>query len=58
LKTIQNFFEIYRPLMNTWKLFENDEPGRHLVAVEKSGRLAVRDAKQFARIQQEAELEL
>src|SRR5437870_1919523 len=42
LKTIQNFFGIYRPLMSTWKLFENDEPGPRLIAVEKLGRLVVR----------------
>jgi predicted ABC-type ATPase len=58
LKTIQNFFGIYRHLMNTWKLFENDEAGRRLVAVEKFGKFVVRDPKQFARIQKEAELDL
>src|SRR5215813_12603460 len=58
LKTIQNFFAIYRPLMDTWKLFENDESGRRLVVVGKSGKFVVRDPKQFARIQREAELGL
>jgi predicted ABC-type ATPase len=58
LKTIQNFFGIYRPLMSTWKLFENDEPGPRLVAIEKCGRLVVRDRTRLARIQREAQFDL
>jgi len=58
LKTIQNFFGIYRPLMSMWKLFENDEPGPRLVAVEKGGRLVVRDRTRLARIQREAQFDL
>jgi len=58
LKTIQNFFGVYRPLMSTWKLFENDEPGPRLVAVEKGGRLVVRDRTRLARIQREAQFDL
>ena len=42
-KTIKNFFELYRPLMDTWKLYETDQPAPRLLAVEKSGRLAIRD---------------
>lgn len=58
LKTIQNFFTLYRQVVNSWKLFENDEPGPRLVAVEKLGRLVIRDPKRLARIQREAEFEL
>jgi predicted ABC-type ATPase len=53
-KTIQNFFTIYRPVVNSWKLFQNELPGPRLLAVEKHGRLVVRDPEQFAQIQREA----
>ncbi|MGO8930049.1 MAG: AAA family ATPase [Limisphaerales bacterium] len=57
-KTIQNFFTIYRPVMNSWKLFQNELPGPRLLAVEKHGRLVVRDPVQLAQIQREAEIQI
>lgn len=57
-KTIQNFFSIYRPLVTSWKLFQNELPGPRLLAVEKHGRLVLRDRARFAQIQHEAEIEL
>src|SRR2546426_1175140 len=57
-KTIQNFFLLYRPLMTSWKLLENEQTGPRLLAVEKQGRLVVRDRAILARIVQEAEFEL
>jgi len=57
-KTIQNFFSIYRPLMHSWKLFQNELSGPRLIAVEKQSRLIVRDPKRIAEIQQEAGFEL
>jgi predicted ABC-type ATPase len=57
-KTIQNFFSIYRPLMHSWKLFQNELAGPRLLAVEKYGRLIVRDRARFAEIQKEAEFEV
>ena len=57
-KTIQNFFTIYRPVMTSWKLFQNELPGPRLLAVEKNGRLVVRDPEQFAQIQREAEIQV
>src|SRR6267142_2182209 len=47
-KTIQNFFSLYRPLMHTWKLFQNELPGPRLLAFEKEGRLVLRDPTRFA----------
>lgn len=58
LKTIQNFFSIYRPLTDSWKLFENDLPAPRLLAVEKRGRLVVRDRARFATTLREAQIEL
>ena len=57
-KTIQNFFTIYRPVMTSWKLFQNELPGPRLLAVEKCGRLVVRDPLQFAQMQREAEIQV
>src|SRR5437899_10466594 len=57
-KTIQNFFGIYRPIMDSWKLLENDLTGPRLLAVEKNGRLVVRDPVQLERISREAEIEI
>ena len=57
-KTIQNFFAIYRPLLTSWKLFQNEVPGLRLLAVEKHGRLVIRDPVRFAEIRKEAEIVL
>src|SRR2546421_3387344 len=57
-KTIQNFFTIYRPVMHTWKLFQNESSGRRLLAVEKYGRLVARDRTRLSEIQQEAQFEI
>ena len=58
LKTIQNFFSIYRPLMDSWKLLENDAEGPRLLAVEKHGRLVVRDRARLDAISLQAEFEI
>jgi len=53
-KTIRNFFAIYRPVMTSWKLLQNELPGPRLLAVEKHGRLVVRDLEEFTQIQRAA----
>jgi predicted ABC-type ATPase len=57
-KTIQNFFTVYRPVMTNWKLYENELLGPRLLAVEKHGRLVVRDPVQFAHVRREADIQL
>jgi predicted ABC-type ATPase len=49
-KTLQNFFQIYRPVFDSWRLFENDGLAPRLIAIEKAGRLAIRDPKQFEKL--------
>jgi predicted ABC-type ATPase len=49
-KTIRNFFTIYRPFCDTWKLIANDDEDPRLLAAEKDGRLAVRDEKAIEKI--------
>lgn len=57
-KTIQYFFSIYRPVFDSWRLFENDEVSPRLLALEKSGRMVVRDTKRFEQILSEAQIDL
>ena len=57
-KTIQNFFTIYRSLFDSWRLFENDGLAPHLLALEKNGRLVLRDPKHIERIVDEAQIDL
>jgi predicted ABC-type ATPase len=54
LKTIQNFFSIYRPLCDAWKLIANDGEAPRLLSVEKDGRLVTRDREAVEKILQEA----
>ncbi|HEX3797721.1 MAG TPA: AAA family ATPase [Verrucomicrobiae bacterium] len=57
-KTIQNFFAIYRPLFDAWKLIQIENTGTRLLAVGKNGREAIRDQKSFDKIALEAGLDL
>lgn len=57
-KTIENFFEIYRPLFDAWKLYENDLPEPRLLAVEKQGRFVARDRRRLSEILNEANVKL
>ena len=57
-KTIQNFLTIYRPLMDTWKLYDNDLPAPRLLAVGKAGRLVIRDGRQWSDILDTAKIDI
>jgi predicted ABC-type ATPase len=57
-KTIQNFFSIYRPLCDTWKLIANDGDAHRLLAVEKDGHLAIRDERAIGKISSETGITL
>ena len=57
-RTIQNFLMLYRPLMDSWKLYDNDLPAPRLLAVEKAGKLVVRDQRQWSGIQEAAKIEI
>jgi predicted ABC-type ATPase len=49
-KTLHNFFFVYRSVFKSWKLMANEGNGVRLIALEKSGRLIVRDRTAFDRI--------
>ena len=53
-KTLQNFFSVYRSVFTSWKLMANEGNGVRLIALEKDGRLVVRDRTAFDRISLEA----
>ncbi len=57
-KTLQNFLTIYRPLMDSWKLYDNDVPAPRLLAVEKAGRLVVRDQRRWSEILAAAKIDV
>ena len=54
LKTLQNFFQVYHPLFDSWKLYENDFGQPRLLAVQKQERLALRDRANFEKLLAEA----
>lgn len=51
---IRNLAELYRPLLDHWRLYDNTGRHPHPVAEEKDGLLAVSDAAQLAFIEQSA----
>ncbi|MDB6058541.1 MAG: hypothetical protein JWO95_2385 [Verrucomicrobiales bacterium] len=54
-RSVQNFFHIYAPLADAWKLYDNSQDAFRLVAVHKAGRTAVRDRRSYSAILQTAE---
>ncbi len=58
MKTIQNFFTVYRTLFDSWKLFLNNTEAPRMIAIEKNGRLIIRDKAAFEKILQEAGISL
>ncbi|MGH8020636.1 MAG: AAA family ATPase [Opitutaceae bacterium] len=51
---IRNLAQLYRPLVDHWRLFDNTGAHPHLVAEEKQGRLVVADASRLATIERAA----
>ncbi|MBI3320965.1 MAG: zeta toxin family protein [Candidatus Omnitrophica bacterium] len=49
-RSVQNFFNVYRPLLDSWTLFDNSTTRPSLIAEEKGGKLAIVDAELFAEI--------
>jgi predicted ABC-type ATPase len=55
---IRNLAELYRPLLDHWRLYDNTGRYPHLVAEEKDGVLAVNDAVRLATIETSAKVRL
>lgn len=54
-RSLQNFFEVYRSLLDSWTLFDNSTMKPSLIAEEKDGKLTVVDAELFSAIRKTAE---
>jgi predicted ABC-type ATPase len=50
-RSVHNFFHLYRPLFDSWMLFDNSADLPHLIADEESGNLTVIDDKLFSMIE-------
>jgi predicted ABC-type ATPase len=53
---IRNLAELYRPLVDYWRLYDNTGDSPHLVADEENGRLRIVDATRLAFIERNATL--
>lgn len=51
---IRNLAELYRPLLDDWRLYDNTRGNPHLVAQEKNGGLQVIDVTRLAFIERSA----
>jgi predicted ABC-type ATPase len=51
---IRNLAELYRPLLDWWRLYDNTGRAPHLVAEEKAGDLRILDAARLAFIERSA----
>ena len=49
-RSVQNFFEVYRSLLDSWSLFDNSTTRPSLIAEEEDGKLSIVEAELFAKI--------
>lgn len=49
-RSIDNFFKLYKPLLDSWMLFDNSESIPRLIAQEKEGQLNIIDENLFNQI--------
>ena len=49
-RSIYNLFYLYRPVLDSWMLFDNSSPMPHLIVKEVSGSLEVVNSKMFEKI--------
>ena len=49
-RSVQNFFNVYRPLLDSWTMFDNSTTRPSLIAEEKDGRVIIADSELFAKI--------
>ncbi len=54
-RSVQNFWRVYRPLLDSWTVFNTSTAPPTLIAKEAGGKLTVADAEAFGRIFKNAE---
>ncbi len=47
---LYNFFNFYKPLLNTWILFDNSGPIPRMIAIEENGKLTISDNELYKKI--------
>jgi len=47
---IHNLFHLYKPMLDSWLLFDNSENSPHVIAQEEDGKLTVIDSKLYEEI--------
>jgi predicted ABC-type ATPase len=47
-RSIRNFLNLYRPLLDTWNLFDNSTANPRLIAKEENGKIAIIDKSLFS----------
>ncbi len=52
LRSVWNFFHVYSPCADAWKIYDNSQDCFRLIAVNKAGRTAIRDQAVFNTIAQ------
>ena len=49
-RSLPNFFRLYRPLVDSWTIFDNSEDEPKMVAFEESGKLEILDSALWSEI--------
>ena len=49
-RSVENFFKVYEPHLNSWMLFDNSEQTPRLVAEKAGGKLLIKDTELFSKI--------
>jgi predicted ABC-type ATPase len=53
---ITNFFQLYRPILDSWHLYDASRLPPHLIAQEEQHRLSIHEFQLYDRIQHQAEV--
>ncbi len=49
-RSIENFLSVYKPLLDSWMLFDNSEEKPHLVAEKTGDKLSIKDTELYSKI--------
>ncbi len=54
-KGLRNFFQLYRPLLDSWVLFDNSTDTPYMIAFEEAGEMEIIDRHLFANLSKKVE---
>lgn len=55
-KGLPNLFQLYRPLLDSWVVFDNSSDTPYMIAFEKLGQLQIVDSDLFAKVSRDQEV--